>query len=72
MADVIAFPRRWCLAFRSDPGFTVKVLKHDGEWLVACRKHSWAFRSRSAAQAFARDVADSFGVLTVVHLRGAA
>jgi hypothetical protein len=72
MADVIRFSRRGLPRYRSEPGFVVTVLEHDGLWYVVARHHSWCFRARSAAQAFAREVADGFGVPTVVQLRGAA
>jgi hypothetical protein len=72
MADVITFPWRWVPLYRTEPGFTVRVMPNDGLWLVVSRKHSWDFSSRSSAQAFAREIADSFGVSMVVHMRGAA
>lgn len=72
MSSVVIFPRNGSPRYRSEPGFAVKVLQHDGLWLAVSRKHSWAFVTRSEAQAFARDIADGFGVSTVVQLRGAA
>lgn len=72
MGDVIRFPRSWRLSYRPAPSFAVSVLHHDGRWHVVSRKHSWDFASRSLAQAFAREIADGFGVATLVHLRGAA
>lgn len=72
MSEVIIFPRRWQMRFRREPGFTVRVISHDGLWLVVARQHSWDFASRSSAQAFAREIADGFGVSTVVQMRGAA
>lgn len=72
MAEVIQFPRRWRLTCRPEPGFTVRVMPCAGLWLVVARQHSWDFVSRSSAQAFAREIADGFGVSTVVQMRGVA
>lgn len=72
MGDVIRFPCRWRPIYWPEPGFTVRVMQYDGEWLVVARQHSWSFWSRRAAQAFARDITDGFGVSTVVQMRGAA
>jgi hypothetical protein len=54
-------------------GFSVKVIPSaDGEWLVVSRQHSWDFRSRKAAQAFAHEIAEGFGVGVIVRIGGAA
>ena len=72
MAKVIKFPRRMDLPVRSEPGFAVQIMPQDGLWLVVCRNHGWLHLTRSEAQAVAREIADGFGVPTVLHLRGAA
>ncbi len=71
-AETIKFPWRMRPSGQPQPGFMVRVLQHDGRWLVVSRKHSWDFRTRRAAQAFARDVADGFGVGLLVQIGGAA
>lgn len=72
MADVIPFPDKKRRHGLLEPGFSVRVVSHEGLWLVVARKHSWIFCTRREAQAFARDLADGFGVSVVIQMRGAA
>ena len=73
MAEIIAFPlRRKLFRPAPQPGFVVRIMPSDCGWLVVSRNHSWAFGARSEAVVFAREIADGFGVSTVVQMRGSA
>jgi hypothetical protein len=54
-ARILRFPRR-------APFTTIKIARHDGEWLVIAGPNAWDFNDRESAWAEACRLADGFGI----------